>query len=520
MKDSSMRNKHVLIIFILISVQIPDAQTLQAYRIRTDQESYFRIDDNRETPFWNEWSNRETFDTTIQRLNRDGSIDDGKVKLSCKIAFSNEFLYLNLHLKYEKTAPSAQNLFIPVDKIRISFAGCALSSIPADVSYFKYNSISTYLTKESISMQYMFKLSSILSANSWATSPFPCFETFCSEVVLNDSLNRAIETKIPLSALFQTEPKAKFITGIDLRYYPFPDNMASMSFPFEPEDTTRIGGRIFLGNLRIDDNINDTSFVITFPKYSDILTGGENYTITWGSTVKGGLIGIDYSSNNGATWQNVTFSTSNDDSYPWKVPLIPSKKYKVRLLLNDKITAISDSFLVVFPVPKLLSTPDTISDLSLKWDRVSAASSYLVVIDTSILFTSPLIVDSTNVQCYSNKKILPNRTTFWKVSSNLDYSSFSEIDSFYYNNNNTSLVPKTHGNQPIVDLSTILKNDYASVTIFDISGKNVKTIYLQAAPSNLKLITTSYMKDLSIGSYILLINSVKGRNHFRVTLCH
>jgi subtilisin family serine protease len=64
------------------------------------------------------------------------------------------------------------------------------------------------------------------------------------------------------------------------------------------------------------------TITVTSPNGGETLTSGETHDITWDST--GAVTGviIEYSSDNGKTWEAVEFSTDNDGTYNWNVPYL------------------------------------------------------------------------------------------------------------------------------------------------------------------------------------------------------
>jgi len=84
------------------------------------------------------------------------------------------------------------------------------------------------------------------------------------------------------------------------------------------------------------------SFTVAFPVTPTITVtspnGGENWSagtthdVTWTSTGTVGNVRLEYSTNNGSTWNTIIASTANDGSYAWPVPAVSSSACKVRIL--------------------------------------------------------------------------------------------------------------------------------------------------------------------------------------------
>ena len=66
------------------------------------------------------------------------------------------------------------------------------------------------------------------------------------------------------------------------------------------------------------------SINITAPNGGEKWTEGENHNITWSSIGTITNVKIDYSTNNGGSWNSLASNIANDGSYTWLVPNIPS----------------------------------------------------------------------------------------------------------------------------------------------------------------------------------------------------
>jgi hypothetical protein len=70
---------------------------------------------------------------------------------------------------------------------------------------------------------------------------------------------------------------------------------------------------------------------VTSPNGSENWTEGDNHNIAWTSQANICGVKIEYSVDNGSTWNTVIASTANDGSYTWTVPGDPSTTCKVRI---------------------------------------------------------------------------------------------------------------------------------------------------------------------------------------------
>lgn len=163
--------------------------------------------------------------------------------------------------------------------------------------------------------------------------------------------------------------------------------------PGTPSDSclVRIVGNVSQG----DDEVSDTSdavfsivlppgpvITVQSPNGGDLLYIGSNYNITWTTTgdndgeIENVL--IEYSTNGGDAWQDVTGSTPNDGSFQWVVPDEPSGNCLVRISDTDgnPVDVSNAVFTIDYPpsasvrvlAPNGGETLDPGSQYTVKWD--------------------------------------------------------------------------------------------------------------------------------------------------------
>jgi hypothetical protein len=82
---------------------------------------------------------------------------------------------------------------------------------------------------------------------------------------------------------------------------------------------------------------------VTSPIGGELWTGNSINTITWTSPVVLGNVKLEYSSDNGTTWEPIVSSTANDGTYLWVVPNISSTSCLVRVSeIGGSTSATSD----------------------------------------------------------------------------------------------------------------------------------------------------------------------------------
>jgi len=104
------------------------------------------------------------------------------------------------------------------------------------------------------------------------------------------------------------------------------------------------------------------SLQVTSPNGGEIWQRGWQHDILWVSTgdIPGGVVKIEYSKDNGSTWNTITTPTQNDGIYPWIVPAVSSDSFLIRISspnpLYPEITDTSDAIFSVVPVPVITVT--------------------------------------------------------------------------------------------------------------------------------------------------------------------
>lgn len=74
-----------------------------------------------------------------------------------------------------------------------------------------------------------------------------------------------------------------------------------------------------------------TALTITSPNGGETWLAGSSQTITWATTGTVEFVTLEYSADNGSTWNNIITNISNTGNYPWTVPAINSNNALVRV---------------------------------------------------------------------------------------------------------------------------------------------------------------------------------------------
>lgn len=106
------------------------------------------------------------------------------------------------------------------------------------------------------------------------------------------------------------------------------------------------------------------TITVTSPVLSDQWIIGRKYYITWLYTGGFSNVKIEYSYDNGSSWNTIKESTSNSRSYEWTIPNTPSDDCFVRVLNHDNLSVCDTSELFRIPLQTIeLTSPKTNDNL-------------------------------------------------------------------------------------------------------------------------------------------------------------
>jgi len=127
-------------------------------------------------------------------------------------------------------------------------------------------------------------------------------------------------------------------TTFNVRFSPMSEGlkMATISivnndWDENPYDITLYGTGV-LAPMRIAE---ETAFVVTSPVEGDMLAPGSAWDIAWTGAGEVKEVRIEYSTDNGSTYQTVVERTQNTGSYPWLVPDVASGVCLIRVMDAD-----------------------------------------------------------------------------------------------------------------------------------------------------------------------------------------
>jgi|GEM_PF-1429530 len=108
----------------------------------------------------------------------------------------------------------------------------------------------------------------------------------------------------------------------------------------------------------------EPTITVISPNGGEMLTVGATYDITWSSTGSIDDVIIEYSTDNGSSWETIEISTANDGSYNWTVPGTPldiSEDCLVRISGVDGDLVPSDVSDAVFSITEPTSPAITVT---------------------------------------------------------------------------------------------------------------------------------------------------------------
>ena len=80
--------------------------------------------------------------------------------------------------------------------------------------------------------------------------------------------------------------------------------------------------------------------LVTYPNGGENFQVGQSFNITWNTqTYYSSTVRIEYSSDNGTTWNTITTSTTNDGSQNWTIPIVPLNQAYTQWLIKVSETS-------------------------------------------------------------------------------------------------------------------------------------------------------------------------------------
>ncbi|HOD17229.1 MAG TPA: M6 family metalloprotease domain-containing protein [Candidatus Cloacimonadota bacterium] len=183
----------------------------------------------------------------------------------------------------------------------------------------------------------------------------------------------------------------------------------------------------FAGGDTMTFHVNISNVQVTYPKGGETFFGNAVLTVTWKAKTAYGSVKIEYSANNGQTWQTVTSSAPNTGSYNWQsLPIIDSNQCLVRVttLTNGAVDVCNAPFTILstigvpvplFPYNMMQNAP---TNPTFRWSSVSGAESYTLQVALDSLFVANILnlIDLPDTT-YTYNNLMPFTTYYWQVAA-------------------------------------------------------------------------------------------------------
>jgi len=117
--------------------------------------------------------------------------------------------------------------------------------------------------------------------------------------------------------------------------------------------------------------------VVTFPLGGESLHPGENEVIRWDAWGTDNSFTLEYSTNNGTNWTNITTATGSARSFTWAVPNTPSGQALVRVTRGAQSSQSIANFSIQAP-PTGLTLAAACNGVALSWTASAGATGYEV----------------------------------------------------------------------------------------------------------------------------------------------
>lgn len=122
--------------------------------------------------------------------------------------------------------------------------------------------------------------------------------------------------------------------------------------------------------------ISDNDITVTYPNGGDGFVPGEIERIHWDAIGENGNFLVEYSSDNGATWNAITTVSGSERMTDWNVPNLQTGQVQVRVT-RDGVSDTSDANLSIGAVPQNVNIAQACPDyIRVNWDLVAGATAY------------------------------------------------------------------------------------------------------------------------------------------------
>jgi M6 family metalloprotease-like protein len=173
--------------------------------------------------------------------------------------------------------------------------------------------------------------------------------------------------------------------------------------------------------------VNVSNVQVTYPSGGETFFSGGSINIRWLARSTTGYAKIEFSQDNGQTWQIIVNTTQNDGEYTWNsIPLLDSNQCLIRVttLSNNSSDSCNNVFTIqsemevpapVFPLDQTVNAP---TNPTFSWSAVPGAESYNLMVALDANFESTIInLLDLNQNTYTYNNLMPYTTYYWHVAA-------------------------------------------------------------------------------------------------------
>jgi M6 family metalloprotease-like protein len=205
------------------------------------------------------------------------------------------------------------------------------------------------------------------------------------------------------------------------------------------------------GGETMSFRVNIANTQVTYPVGGETFFSGASIPVTWKGRSTVGYASIEFSSDNGATWQVITNNTQNDGNYTWmNIPVMDENECLIRVttLSNGAMDVCNGTFTVqselamptpLFPLDQMVNAP---TNPTFAWTAVDGAESYTIMVSLDSDFISTIInvlnITDTN---YTYNDLMPYTTYYWRVASYAIVGMSDYCANQMFTTGNISMIP-------------------------------------------------------------------------------
>ncbi len=116
---------------------------------------------------------------------------------------------------------------------------------------------------------------------------------------------------------------------------------------------------------------------VTYPLGGESLVPGNSEIIHWDAYGNTGNFTVEYSTNNGSSWNNIASVPGDERNVSWTVPSTNTADALVRVSRGTQ-NDVSDANVNIFPVPSFTIQNNNASSVQVNWNNIAGATKYYI----------------------------------------------------------------------------------------------------------------------------------------------